>query len=130
MSNDSGAQVLKVDEDQRMVWGWASVSTIKGMLLLDTQEDAIEADELVKMTTDFMEDVRTAKAMHEGGQVGTVVHSLPLTNELAKSLGLTLPDQEGWIVGVKIHDDDTWAAVKSGELSAFSIGGRAERVHM
>jgi len=116
-----------LDEDQRMVWGWASVSAIKSALILDTQNDVIENFDLMKMATDFMIDVRTSKRMHKGDAVGLVVHSLPLTDELAKSLGVT-SDQEGWIVGVKIYDDETWKMVKSGELTAFSIGGRAERV--
>lgn len=109
-----------------MVWGWASVSTIKEDLVVDLQEDVIEAADLVEMATDFMEDVRAAKKMHAGEQVGTIIHSLPLTKELAESLGIEI-DQEGWIIGVKVHDDETWEMVKSGELSAFSIGGRAER---
>lgn len=116
-----------LSEEQRMVWGWASVSTIKDALLLDLQNDAIEGDELVKMATDFMEAVRTSKRMHQGEQVATVVHSLPLTKEIAGAFGIDVPE-EGWIVGVKVHDDETWEMVKSGELSGFSIGGRAERV--
>lgn len=121
------AKLGEASDEQRMVWGWASVSTIKDSLITDLQDDVITADELVKMATDFMEDVRTAKTMHAGDQIGTVIHSMPLTKELAESLGIDL-DQEGWVVGVKIYDDDTWARVKSGELGAFSIGGRAERV--
>lgn len=116
-----------LDDEQRMVWGWASVSSIKSALVLDTQNDIIEALDLVKMATDFMIDVRTSKRMHGGAPIGMVVHSLPLTAELAKSLGIS-SEQEGWAVGVKIYDDDTWQAVKSGELAAFSIGGRAVRV--
>lgn len=115
-----------LDEDERMVWGWASVSTIKDDLVVDLQEDIIEVPDLVRATTDFMESVRTGKRMHRGEQVATVVHSLPLTKEIAGSLGLEL-EQEGWVIGVKVHDDETWKMVKSGELAAFSIGGRAER---
>lgn len=130
VTEKNGIPVLKYEDDeQRMVWGWASVSMIKDELLIDTQQDAIDENELVKMTTDFMEEVRAAHEMHKGERVGTVIHSLPLTHELAKSLGIDI-DQAGWIVGVKVHDDDTWAKVKSGELAAFSIGGRAERVEI
>lgn len=118
-----------LDDEERMVWGWASVSTIKEQLVTDLQEDVIEPGELVKMTTDFMEAVRTGKRMHVGEQVATVIHSLPLTKELADSLGVRA-EEEGWIVGVKVHDDETWEMVKSGELAAFSIGGRAERIEI
>jgi hypothetical protein len=73
-----------------------------------------------------MLDVRVAKAMHSGSQIGEIVHSLPVTNEIAASLGITT-DREGWIICVKVHDDSVWEDVKSGKLSAFSIGGRALR---
>ncbi|MGA0853127.1 MAG: XkdF-like putative serine protease domain-containing protein, partial [Candidatus Nanopelagicaceae bacterium] len=33
--------------------------------------------------------------------------------------------REGWVVAYKVYDDDVCDKVKSGELAAFSIGGRA-----
>lgn len=122
------ADILKMEhnDDQRLAWGWASVTHKDGSQVLDLQNDLIDSDELVKATTEFMENIRAAKAMHVGDSVGTVVHSFPLTKELASSLGIEAP-REGWIVGVKVADDATWQRVKSGELRAFSIGGTAER---
>lgn len=73
-----------------------------------------------------MMDVRVAKAMHDGDQVGEVLHSLPLTKELGSALGISSP-QEGWIIAMKVHDDEVWKRVKSGELKAFSIGGKGLR---
>ena len=122
------AEIIKTDEAQRIVWGWAYVSTEKGELLTDLQGDSIEPVEMVKMANAFMESVRTAKAMHAGEGIGEVIHSLPLTAELAKALGLET-EREGWIVGMKVHDDAVWERVKAGEFSGFSIGGKArERV--
>ena len=80
----------------------------------------------MKAATEFMEDARIAKAMHDGDQVGEVIHSLPLTKELGESLGVQ-SDREGWIVAMRIHDDEVWKRVKSGELKAFSIGGSGVR---
>lgn len=116
----------KVDAEQRIVWGWASVVTVKGEPVVDTQNDIISPHEMEKMANAFMLDVRVAKAMHEGDSIGEVIHSLPLTNELAKGLGLS-SDQEGWIIAMKIHDDDVWEKVKNGEFGGFSIGGRSMR---
>jgi hypothetical protein len=73
-----------------------------------------------------MADARLAKSMHAGEGIGEVLHSFPLTAELAKSLGIECAN-EGWIVGVKVHDDDVWRQVKDGTLKAFSIGGNAKR---
>ena len=124
MTKNIEGKILKTDDEQRMVYGWASVITEKGEPVVDRQDDMIEADTLVKAVNEFMEHVRVGKAMHVGEQVGTVVHSLPITKEIGDSLGIQ-SDREGWVVAYKVFDDDVWAMVKSGELAAFSIGGRA-----
>ena len=117
-------KILKTDDEQRMVYGWASVVTENGEAVVDRQGDVIEVGTLVKAVNEFMEHVRVGKAMHVGDQVGVVVHSLPITKEIGDALGIQ-SDREGWVVAYKVFDDDVWAMVKSGELAAFSIGGRA-----
>lgn len=120
-------EISKLDDEHRVAYGWASVISEKGVPVVDSQNDVIEPGEMLKAATDFMLDVRTAKAMHQGGKVGEVIHSMPLTADICKSLGLS-SDREGWAVGVKIHSDEVWKKVKSGEFKAFSIGAYADRV--
>lgn len=120
------ADILKYSEDERLVYGWAYVSTINGDISLDHSGEFIRSDQIEKAATNFMLDVRVAKAMHSGPKVGEVVHSLPLTKSIADALGIQT-DKEGWVICMKIHDDAVWKRVKSGELSAFSIGGRAKK---
>jgi cation transport regulator ChaB len=122
-------QILKTDDEQRMVYGWASVVTEKGEAVVDRQGDVIEPETLVKAVNNFMEHVRVGKAMHTGEQVGVVVHSLPITKEIGDALGIQ-SDREGWVVAYKVYDDAVWDMVKSGELAAFSIGGRAMKEEM
>lgn len=117
-------QILKADDEQRMVYGWASVVTEKGEPVVDRQGDIIEPDTLVHAVNKFMEHVRVGKEMHKGDQIGAVIHSMPITKEIGESLGIQ-SDREGWIVAFKVYNDDVWSKVKSGELAAFSIGGRA-----
>jgi len=119
-------QILKADEEQRLVYGWASVVTEKGEPVIDRQGDIIEPDTLVKAVNNFMEHVRVGKEMHKGDQIGAVIHSMPVTKEIGESLGIQ-SDREGWVVAFKVYDDDVWDKVKSGELAAFSIGGRATK---
>jgi len=117
-------QILKADDEQRLVYGWASVVTEKGEPVVDRQGDVIEPETLVKAVNNFMENIRVGKEMHKGDQIGAVIHSMPVTKEIGESLGIQ-SDREGWVVAFKVYDDDVWARVKSGELAAFSIGGRA-----
>lgn len=117
-------QILKADDEQRMVYGWASVVTEKGEPVIDRQGDVIEPETLVKAVNNFMEHVRVGKTMHVGEQTGVIVHSMPVTKEIGEALGIH-SDREGWVVAYKVYDDAVWDMVKSGELAAFSIGGRA-----
>lgn len=120
------AEVLKLDSERRIAWGWASVSTLKGELVTDLQGDTITPSEMEKMADRFMLSARLAKAMHEGDQIGEVIHSLPLTKELADAFGVQT-DREAWIIGMKIHDDAVWAGFREGRYKGFSIGGKAKR---
>lgn len=128
------ADFLKVDPEQRMVWAWANVQRENGTDVVDLHGDIIDPDDMCKAATEFMENARVALAMHErnsdGGidtsmHKGVVVHSLPLTKEIAAAFGITL-EKEGWAIGIKVYDDEVWEAVKSGKLSAISIGGFSE----
>ena len=49
---------------------------------------------------------------------------MPVTKEIGEALGIQ-SDREGWVVAFKVFNDDVWEKVKTGELAAFSIGGRA-----
>lgn len=120
------SKIIKLDDEARIVWGWASVVSIDGKPMVDRQGDIISAEVMTKAADNFMADVRTAKAMHEGGKIGEVIHSFPLTKALGEALGV-YSALEGWVVAMKVHDDDVWNRVKSGELAAFSIGGMGKR---
>lgn len=118
------ATVLKVDDEQGLVYGWAYVSTEDGELLVDSQGDSIEPIEMEKMATNFMLNSRKAKVMHKGENVGTFVHSLPLTNDIMKAFDI-YSDREGWIVAMKPDSPEVMKAYKSGDYTGFSIGGKA-----
>jgi cation transport regulator ChaB len=117
-------QILKQMDEERLAFGWAYVSTVNGELSLDHSGEFIRPEQIAKAATNFMLSTRTAKNMHTGGKIGEVVHSMPLTNEIAKALGIQ-SDREGWVVAIKVYDEAVWQDVKSGKLAAFSIGGRA-----
>lgn len=121
-------QVLKTDYSQHIVYGWGSVSCASdGGLVTDLQGDQIEPGELERAVVEFMLDYRTSGVMHEGGAVGVVVASLVTTPDLVAAFGLGANVPVGWILGVKVQDEQTWLRVVSGELQAFSIQGTSER---
>ena len=120
-------QVLKADSSQHLVYGWGSVSISDGELVTDLQGDQISPEELESAVVNFMLDYRESGVMHEGASQGRVVASLVTTPDIVKAFGLGENVPVGWILGVKVENEDVWAKVKSGELGAFSIQGRSER---
>ena len=123
---ETALKVLKIDDDQRIIYGWASVTTYKGELVVDLQGDVIKTDTLHKSINEFMKGVRVGKLKHSGEQVGQIVHSFPMSKEICEALGIQ-SDKEGWITGYHVTNDELWKAVKSGEYAEFSIGGRAQK---
>lgn len=125
-------RIQKVDEEKRLVFGWANVSvTVNGELVEDYQEDMIEPEELEKAAYKFVELYRDGGEMHEKTGMAVMVESIMLTEEKQAAMGIpagTLP--VGWWIGFRVTDDDVWEKVKSGEYSMFSIGGTAVRTEV
>ena len=122
---NSSVSIIKADDEQRIVWGWASVATENGEPVFDVHGDHIPMEELTKASVDFMRNYRVGKREHFGKQTSDVIAMLPLSKSLADALGVQT-NREGLIVGFKVYDDQTWSDIKSGDLPAFSIGGRGE----
>lgn len=123
------AVVTKVaPDDQMLVYGWASVTEKDGQIVVDSQDDVITTDDLVKAAHEFVLSSRRHADMHmAGSHVGDIVESLVFTADVQKALGIDL-GQIGWFIGVKVSDPAVWKRIKSGEYKAFSIGGTGKRV--
>lgn len=127
-SVNKSVEVAKLDDEQQLVFGWAWVSKdANGELVVDSQGEAIEPDDLELAARDFMVNARGAGQMHEGEAIGNVVESFVLTPEKAKTMGIET-QAVAWWVGMHIPDEEAFAKVKSGEFSMFSIQGLAETV--
>ena len=122
-------EITKIGDEQ-LVFGWLSVAINKqGEVIEDSQGDIIPPDELEKAAYDFVLFSRQAGDMHKRIEgIGEMVESMVFTVEKQQALGIPeghLPI--GWWVGFHITDTDVWKRIKSGELSAFSIGGKGQR---
>lgn len=118
-------QVVKISGDeQRLVYGWFSVVEKNGEPVVDTQDHIISPDVLQKAVHAFIGQSRVGKVMHEGSPVSALVDSMVFTKDVQKALGIDL-GVVGWFGAFKVLDDAAWAAVKKGDLPAFSIAGFA-----
>lgn len=116
----------KADPTGGFVRGWALVSSVDGVPVVDWQGDVISIDELRKAAHAFIVNARVAKAMHEGARVGEIVESVLVDDDLAKALGITNP-RRGWFIAMRVDDPAVRKRIRSGELRAFSIGGKGRR---
>lgn len=125
-------QIAKTNEDERLVFGFASVSktSAQGDLLEDLQGDLIEPADLERAAYDFAEHYRAINEMHAGEDVGAIVESFVLTPEKLMAMGFdesvakAMPVAH-WI-GCRVSKE-AFAKVKRGELKMFSIEGTAVR---
>ena len=121
------ARVAKVDADQRLAFGWASVAAdADGRPVIDHQGDLIPIAELERAAYDYVIRSRDASEMHGRRGVATLVESVVLTPEKYAALGLPVGPL-GWWVGFRVTDDAVWQRVKAGDFREFSIGGSATR---
>lgn len=120
-------EIMKTDDEKRMVYGFASVSSVNGAELVDLQGDVIDMAELTKAAHEFMSNARVGGDMHTTMGTGEIVESMVIDGSLKKVLGITRPE-EGWFIGYKVTDDGVWKNVKEGKYAGFSIGGTGVRV--
>lgn len=120
-------EVLKVDESNKIVYGFAIISKSGGEDYFDVQGDHIPEDVMTEAATDFMLSLRAAKEMHVGVAKGVVVHSMPFTTDLIKALGIEGLDKSGWLIGMRCSDDEVMRKFVSKEYTGFSIGGGGTR---
>lgn len=123
--------IRKVDDEKREIIGWAAlVSDDNGDPLLDFQDDLITVESLRKASQDLVTEGGKDRAgeMHKR-RVGDIVGAMVLGPDEVKALGFKGVEggPTGLAVVMKIHDDMTWARVKSGELSELSISGEGTR---
>lgn len=124
--------ITKIADEQHIVMGWANVANrADGTTIEDFQEDIIEPDMLEKAAYDFVLNFRNTGELHnpELRERGRLVESVVFTKEKIDAMGIpegTIP--EGWWVGFKIDDENTWEKVKKGDYKMFSIEGEGNRV--
>lgn len=127
-------KITKLDEEQRLVFGWASVIEAGGEVITDRQGDQFSTTELEKTAYDYVLESRVSGEMHlrQGPQpkkVGRMVESIIFTEEKQAALGIDL-GFVGWWVGFKVNDEIVWKKIKDGKYKGFSIHGFGRRLEV
>lgn len=131
-TKENNYTIAKMDNDKRLVFGWASISiTTEGEQLEDLQHDLINPEDLEEAVYEYVLHFRDTGEEHRPHlrKKGKLVESCVFTAEKQRAMGLPegiLP--VGWWIGFKIEDDEAWEKVKNGTYRMFSIEGKAQRV--
>ena len=97
------AEILKVNEEKRMVYGYASTEA------LDVQGEVVTKDAIAGALDEYMK-FANVREMHQPSAVG-----------VTKKAEI---DNKGLYIDVKVVDDAAWEKVKEGVYKGFSIGGK------
>jgi len=113
----------KVDEEQKIVGGVIYEPDVK-----DTQGDQATSKEIEKAMYKFMEDysddTKRINVMHAGKRYHFPVIETFIPEQDIKKGGYNLKAGTWWMM-VKITNPEIWKMIKSGELNAFSMEGKA-----
>lgn len=93
----------KKDDEQRMVYGYATTEAI------DSQGEIVAKTAIEEALPDYMK-FGNIREMHQPSAVGK-----------AQEANI---DDKGLYIGVKVVDDSAWTKVKEGVYNGFSIGGK------
>lgn len=125
--------IVAKNEETRRVTGWGSVVSKGGVPYVDRQGDIIPMAVLRDAVEEFMGSARTGGYMHETSKngetrtIGKVVDSFIIDAQVAKAIGMDT-DLEGWLISIKVENDEVWDAIKRGDIGGFSVGGTAQYV--
>jgi hypothetical protein len=120
--------VKRGTDEQRMVYGFASVSHSGGEAHFDTQGDTVGLETVRKAWRGFMAKGGSGGLNHETPDTGKVVEGLVIDDTVAEALMTELKKgHRGLFIGYHATDDKAWAGVKKGEFKGFSIGGKGRR---
>lgn len=112
------SRVVIKSEAERLVYG-----EVYAPLQVDTDEEAMTAEEIKKMAHGFLMDGFTSKidVNHQQQESGCLI----VESFLARKNDPDNFVEGSWVLGVKVLPDELWEAIQKGELNGFSFGGSA-----
>lgn len=122
--------ISKMDDEQRIVFGWGSVTEVDGQPVVDLQGDIIEEYELEKAVYDFMLAPKHDEMHKRVVPDSVIVESVVITDEKLQKMfpeGPIPKGKRGWWLGIKINDPELYMKHKLGIYKGFSITGTAVR---
>lgn len=136
MDKQLSGEIVKIDEEQGRVYGWAYTFTKNGEQVVDHSQDVIDTPEarasLEEAFVGYVKDHRTGDLDHEQFDVSRLIEAVYVDKAKAELMGGTF-EREGLWVGYEFNRDTpagvaAWNVAKT--RGSFSIvgGGRRETI--
>ena len=125
--------IVKIDEEQGRVYGWAYVFSKNGVQVEDHSGDIVDTPQsrlaLEEAFVGYVKDHRTGDLDHQTFCVSRLIEAAFITKDKAELMGMS-SDREGLWVGYEFNRDTSegaqaWETAKT--RGSFSIVGRGRR---
>lgn len=107
--------------------------TITGVVLepdtVDAHKDTIPADVILDAAEDFLANINvttTMGLMHKDMSPPLELVQSFVVSDMDITINNIIVTKGSWVITVRVNDDKIWAKIKAGELTGFSIGGKAK----
>ncbi|MGE6260878.1 XkdF-like putative serine protease domain-containing protein [Heyndrickxia sporothermodurans] len=113
--------INKEEEEQKLVYGLVYEPDVE-----DSHGDFMKAEEIEKAAHGFMKDARNIDKQHDfNAGVGEVVESYIAPADF--TIGEQTITKGSWVLVTKASDD-IWEEIKKGEITGYSMAGKAETI--
>ena len=112
--------LMKLDDDQRLIYGVVLVPDVE-----DLQGDICSKEDIQEAAHEYLVKSRMIKAQHKAPTDAEVVECYIAPIDIP--IGKGIAPAGSWILVTKVNSSAMWTAVKKGEITGYSIGGRGTR---
>ena len=113
-------EIAKFDDEQRLVYGIVLVPDVE-----DLQGDICSKEDIQEAAHDYLVNSRLVKAQHKSPTDADVVECYIAPVDIP--IGKGIAPAGSWIMVTKIKSGAMWDAIKKGDITGYSIGGRGTR---
>jgi hypothetical protein len=113
-------EIAKMDVDQRLIYGVVLVPDV-----MDLQGDICSKEDIQEAAHDYLVNSRIIKAQHRAPTDADVVECYIAPVDIP--LGKGVIPAGSWVMVTKVNSESMWTAIKKGDVTGYSIGGRGTR---
>jgi hypothetical protein len=113
-------EIAKFDEEQRLIYGIVLVPDV-----MDLQGDVCSKEDIQEAAHDYLINSRLIKAQHRSPTDADVVECYIAPVDIP--IGKGIAPAGSWVMVTKVRSEAMWTAIKKGEITGYSIGGRGTR---